>query len=176
MAKSGLTPKQKLFVQEYLKDFNATKSAKRAGFKEKSAYQTGYELLKKPEIKASIDRLKQEICDRNNLTLDWIVQRYMAIADTSLTQVFDTETGEVCPEINHFQRLAISGFKKTETQFGDDGMKQTKEIRMENKQSALKALAEYKGGLNESGGESGEDSESILERLLERSKKRKKPK
>jgi len=48
--KNGLTPKQRLFVAEYLKDFNATQAAMRAGYSKKTAYSIGQENLKKPEI------------------------------------------------------------------------------------------------------------------------------
>jgi phage terminase small subunit len=49
-----LTPKQKEFVDEYLRDFNATAAAKRAGYSEKTAYSIGSENLKKPEIAEEI--------------------------------------------------------------------------------------------------------------------------
>ncbi len=46
-----LSAKQKVFVSEYLKDFNATRSAIAAGYSEKSAASIGHENLIKPEIK-----------------------------------------------------------------------------------------------------------------------------
>jgi len=51
---NGLTPKQKIFVQEYLIDFNAGRAAKKAGYTEKSAYAIGCENLIKPEIQKEI--------------------------------------------------------------------------------------------------------------------------
>ena len=50
MAKGVLTEKQKLFVDEYLKDLNATQAAIRAGYKEKNARAIGCENLTKPNI------------------------------------------------------------------------------------------------------------------------------
>ncbi len=52
-----LTPKQQLFVDEYLIDLNATKAAIRAGYSEKTAYSIGQENLNKPDIAEAIDRL-----------------------------------------------------------------------------------------------------------------------
>jgi phage terminase small subunit len=49
-----LTPKEQLFVSEYLKDFNATQAAIRAGYSKKTAYHIGYENLKKPQIQTAI--------------------------------------------------------------------------------------------------------------------------
>lgn len=51
----AFTPKQSLFIQEYLVDKNATKAAVRAGYKEKTAYSMGHELLKNPEILKQIE-------------------------------------------------------------------------------------------------------------------------
>lgn len=45
-----LTPKQQMFIAEYLKCFNATQAAKTAGYSERTAYSIGQENLKKPEI------------------------------------------------------------------------------------------------------------------------------
>ena len=56
----SLTPKQQLFVAEYLVDLNATQAAVRAGYSEKTAYSVGHENLKKPEVAAAI----QEAMDR----------------------------------------------------------------------------------------------------------------
>ena len=51
----GLTNKQRVFVREYLRDFNATQAALRSGYSPKTSYSIGQENLKKPEIKAAID-------------------------------------------------------------------------------------------------------------------------
>ena len=55
-----LTPKQQLFIDNYLVHFNATKAAIQAGYSEKTAYSIGSELLKKPEISSIVEtRLKE---------------------------------------------------------------------------------------------------------------------
>lgn len=52
--KGELTPKQKAFADYYIATGNATESAKRAGYSEKTAYRTGADNLKKPHISAYI--------------------------------------------------------------------------------------------------------------------------
>ena len=42
-----LNEKQKMFCEEYIIDLNATQSAIRAGYSEKTAYSIGQRLLKK---------------------------------------------------------------------------------------------------------------------------------
>jgi phage terminase small subunit len=54
----NLTEKRKLFCLHYVKRFNATQAALNAGYSKDTAYSIGYELLKKPEIRAEIQRLK----------------------------------------------------------------------------------------------------------------------
>jgi phage terminase small subunit len=46
--------RQTVFVAEYLKDFNATQAAIRAGYSAKTAYSIGQRLLKDVETDASI--------------------------------------------------------------------------------------------------------------------------
>jgi len=52
----SFTAKQSAFIAEYLKDFNATQAALRAGYSERTAYAIGHENLKKPEIFEEIQR------------------------------------------------------------------------------------------------------------------------
>lgn len=63
-----LTPKQELFISEYLIDFNATRAAKAAGYSEDTAYSMGNQNLKKLEIKARIeDYIETVIADKNSI-------------------------------------------------------------------------------------------------------------
>lgn len=55
-----LTDKQQVFINEYLKTWNATEAARRAGYSEKTARQMGAENLSKPYISAEIAKRIQE--------------------------------------------------------------------------------------------------------------------
>ena len=68
-----MNPKQKMFVAEYLVDRNATKAAIRAGYSERRAPQTGWELTKKPEIAAAIRVADDERMERLSLDGDALV-------------------------------------------------------------------------------------------------------
>lgn len=48
-------PKQRMFIEQYLRFMNATKAAEAAGYSKKTAGSQGHDLLKKPEIRALID-------------------------------------------------------------------------------------------------------------------------
>lgn len=56
----ALTPKQQVFVEEYLKHFNATKAAIDAGYSPKTAYNSGWENVRKPEIAEAISQRLSE--------------------------------------------------------------------------------------------------------------------
>jgi phage terminase small subunit len=65
-----MTEKMKNFVDEYLKDFNATQAAIRAGYSKKTAHVIGIENLRKPVIKEAIDaRVKELIPAREKIIL-----------------------------------------------------------------------------------------------------------
>jgi phage terminase small subunit len=58
--------RQKLFVEEYLRCWNASEAARRAGYSPRSAASIGWENLRKPEIRAEIERrIEQEVMSVN---------------------------------------------------------------------------------------------------------------
>lgn len=69
----ALRDKQERFVQEYLKDLNATQAAIRSGYSEKTAGAVGHENLKKPEIAAEIAKRQSEIGKENEITVEWLL-------------------------------------------------------------------------------------------------------
>ena len=74
-----LSPKQTLFVENYLVSSNATDAAKKAGYSEKTAYSQGQRLLKKVEVQERIGkRLEQAI-----ITADEILQDVKSIAKSA---------------------------------------------------------------------------------------------
>ena len=78
MAKK-LTPKQQRFCEEYLIDLNATQSAIRAGYSEKTADVIGCENLAKPNISQEIARLVQKRSDSLNIDTDWVLRELVDI-------------------------------------------------------------------------------------------------
>ena len=56
-----LTIKEQKFCDYYLQNGNATESAKRSGYSEKTAAAIGFELLRKPKIKKYIDEQRQKL-------------------------------------------------------------------------------------------------------------------
>lgn len=84
-----MTDKQIVFCDEYLKDFNASKAAIRAGYSPKTAYSIGNENLRKPEIKKHIANKKMGICNQNQLSLTSLIQDVSVIKDRCIYDEFD---------------------------------------------------------------------------------------
>lgn len=75
-----LTPKQELFISEYLIDLNATQAAIRAGYKEENARQIGAENLSKPYIKNEIDKRLKELTEKCGVTAEKVIEELAHIA------------------------------------------------------------------------------------------------
>lgn len=83
---ADLKEKQRLFCLYFLRDFNATHAAIKAGYSPDSAAQQGCELLKNPKVAAEIRRLKDRA--RVELFIDAtdILDKYARIAFADTTQ------------------------------------------------------------------------------------------
>ncbi|WP_227936020.1 terminase small subunit [Alkalihalobacillus deserti] len=58
---NDLTPKQQAFVHEYIKDYNATQAAIRAGYSRRRASEIGYQLLQKNTVSDAVQALQDDI-------------------------------------------------------------------------------------------------------------------
>jgi phage terminase small subunit len=84
----ALTRKQQVFIAEYLRDFNATRSAIAAGYSQKTAYSIGQENLNKPEIKQVIDATIAE----KSMTANEVLTRLADIARGDVADLMDITT------------------------------------------------------------------------------------
>lgn len=91
-----LTPKQKMFVKEYLCDLNATQAAIRAGYSEKTAEVIGFENLRKPKIAAAIQLAMNERSEKVELDAQWVLERLKEVAERCMqaVPVLDREGNE----------------------------------------------------------------------------------
>lgn len=89
---ADLTDMQRLFCLHYLKTFNATQSAIKAGYAPDSAHVQGSRLLSNDKIKREIRRLKTEM--RSELFIDAldVLEQYAKIAFADITEFVDFDT------------------------------------------------------------------------------------
>ena len=78
----ALSPKKRNFAHEYVKDFNATEAALRAGYGKTrdAAAVTGSRLRRKPEVRELIDMLLRDAAACAGATPDGIITRLQQIA------------------------------------------------------------------------------------------------
>lgn len=91
-----LTPKQRLFVAEYLKDLNATQAAIRAGYSAKTADTQGPRLLENVGVRAAIDigmaTREQEV----QVDATYVLRRLHEMAEADINDIYD-DNGDLLP-------------------------------------------------------------------------------
>ncbi|MBU3208700.1 terminase small subunit [Clostridium algidicarnis] len=154
-----LTPKQKIFVDEYLVDLNATRAYKVAYpncKKEETAAQAGSRLLRNVKVKEHIDKRMKDREKRTEVTQDKVLQELAKIgfADikdyleykTAKTVVQHDENGE--PVIDYQQIVNVIDSKEVDTSviqevsIGKDG---TFKFKLYDKQKALVDIGKHLG-------------------------------
>lgn len=79
-----MNPRQTKFVQEYLKDPNATQAAIKAGYSKKTAYSIGQRLLKNVEIASALSKRQAQVAEKAQVTAEWIVQKLIENHDRAM--------------------------------------------------------------------------------------------
>lgn len=79
--KEKLTGKRRLFVAEYLKDFNATQAAIRAGYSSKTADANAHRMMENDGIKAAIDAEQREREAEAKITAEFIDAALLEVAE-----------------------------------------------------------------------------------------------
>ena len=94
-----LTPKQEMFIKEYLVDLNATQAAIRAGYSAKTADRIGPELLGKTCVSRAIEEAKAKRAEKLDLNAEWVLDKLVQVTDRCMqaepVMVFDYSTKEM---------------------------------------------------------------------------------
>lgn len=83
----SLTPKQDLFVAEYLVDLNATQAAIRAGYSAKTAAEQASRLLTNVKVSDSIKQAMDARSARTEITQDRVLQELAKIGFSDIRKV-----------------------------------------------------------------------------------------
>ena len=150
-----LTNKQKVFVNEYLKDLNATRAYKTA-YKniksEETAATNGSKLLRNTKVAEEIQKRMDERAKRTEITQDKVLKEIARLAFTDITSIvsvkkFKTNIGEYSKvvikdfsELTEDQRACISGVKETKLGI---------EVSFCSKERALELLGRHLGMFND---------------------------
>lgn len=139
-----MTKKQKRFVEEYLIDLNATQAAIRAGYSPESAYSIGSENLKKPEIRACIEKAMAERSKRTGVNQDRIIMELAKIGFLNPKDLVNFDEATVKEEAAEEDLAAIASVR-VKSFPTKDGEGIEREIKMYDKPKALELLGRHLG-------------------------------
>ncbi len=143
-----MTRKQKRFCEEYQIDLNATQAAIRAGYSPESAGSIGSELLKKPEIRARIDKAMAERSKRTGINADRVLQELGKIAFVNAADVIDMNNATIKDGADRDDTAAIASVK-VKVISGANGEGVEREIRLADKLKALELCGRHLGMFND---------------------------
>ena len=136
-----MTPKQQQFVDEYLVDLNATQAAIRAGYSAKTAYSTGHENLRKPEIATAVTEAQAGRAKRLEVTADRVIEEFAKLAFANIADYVaagpDGLTHADLANMSPEQTAAIAEMSQTQ--------KGAVRIKLHDKKAALDSLAKHLG-------------------------------
>lgn len=134
MKNSSLTDKQRLFCILYIRCFNATKAYQKAyGCSYEAAAANGHRLLKNDKVKEEIARLKQNRLNRELLAEEDIVQFYIDILFSDITDYIDVKHNMI-----NLASPLVDGRLIKKVSFG-----KTDSIELPDKIAALKWLSDH---------------------------------
>lgn len=172
----ALTARQQRFVDEYLKDLNATQAATRAGYSKKTANEQGCRLLANVSVESAIAKRMKSRSERTQITQDMVLTELAKIGFSDIRKVVrwgntevrvatddDAEGDDLIPyhglalidssEIDDDTAGAIA-----EVSQGKEGLK----IKLYDKKSALVDIGRHLGMFGQS---ARDDLDTELKRL-----------
>ncbi len=129
---NGLSNKQKVFVEEYLKCWNATEAARRAGYTERFLHTNASKLLQNTTIKARIEARTEEL----KMSTDEVLTRLADQARGDVSQFLNPHTLGLDVEKIHANGRLIKSITPTK-----DGHK----IELYDAQAALVHIGKAQG-------------------------------
>lgn len=156
---SGISPKRQRFIDEYLKDLNATQAAKRAGYSPKTAKQQGSQLLSylDSEIKEAIAKRRE----RTEFDQDKVLRELAKLAFTNMADFARWNKSGVTlidsEDLSRDDTAAVTEVTFTPGEFGD-----VVKIKLGHKDSSLRMLAQHLGLLDSPETDVGKMADSFM--------------
>jgi len=157
------TPRQIVFVREYIKDFNAARAAVAAGYSKRSARGIGSDLLAKPHVQMDIQRVIDRRAAKYDITADRVLGElaklgFANMADYTAVQ----EDGTAIVDLTGCTRDQMAAIEQIETKeyYEKQGFEEDAEagravrkikIKLSNKREALELLGKNLRLFNDEG-------------------------
>jgi phage terminase small subunit len=167
-----LTPRQSLFVAEYLIDLNARQAAIRAGYAKGSAADRGWELLNRcPPVMARLKEAMAERAQRTQIDAERVLKELARIAFADMRNYL-TEGPQKTLVVRPLAELSDDDVAAVAEVQAEGDAKTLRRIKLHDKRAALELLARHLGLTGKRGDGAapaprGEDARRILrERLM----------
>ena len=146
-----LTPKQEMFIREYLVDLNATQAAIRAGYSKRTAGRTGFENLKKPDIQERIQKQVEERIKNTELTAERVLAEIQKLAFSNMLDYVTVQVdGSAYVNLSGLTRDQAAAITEIQTDEyvkagGGDDVKDVRRVKIKlvDKKGSLEQLGRY---------------------------------
>ena len=140
-----INPKEQAFIIEYIKDFNATKAAARAGYSAKTANEQGARLLAKVSIQNELQKLTSRLEEESILKVKDLQGHLMKIIKARVTNIVHFNESGVSfvknsDDIPEIEKDALESIEVIESHQGNDKMTLRTRVKIHDK---LKAIELY---------------------------------
>lgn len=170
--KKELTPKQKRFVEEYLKDLNGTQAAIRAGYSRKTANEQATRLLAKVHVSGAVYAAMNRRSKRTEISADRVLQEIARLAFSNMADFVDFGPRGVTIKnldgLSEDDKRCVAEVSETPGQHG-----RALRFKLHSKDASLAQLCKHLGiGKERIELEAGDRVAAIVEILKERKAKR----
>ena len=142
MKNGGLTAKQDRFCREYVVDLNASRAARKAGYKAKTARQQGQRLLTKVDVQQRIAELQAEVTHRLGIKAENVLHELTRIGFSNIADYLEFGPNGVTlrnsEDLNDNQLAAVAEIIETITKHG-----RNLRFKLHDKLSALEKLGKH---------------------------------
>ncbi|MGL5716157.1 MAG: terminase small subunit [Cetobacterium sp.] len=139
---NNLTEKQKNFCIEYMKSFNATQSAIKAGYAKSGAFVEGHRLLKNAKVRKYLEELKEMYAQEDYFETRRLLERHRQIAFADLRDYIG-ETGEL-KSLSDVDGTLIKKIT-VKSSFNSQGSSSSSSIELEDRSKSLDFLGKFYG-------------------------------
>jgi phage terminase small subunit len=142
----ALSDKQRVFVDEYLVDLNATQAAIRAGYSQKTAGIQGFDLLKKPEIQQLLAERQHARERRTEITQDRVLQEIARVAFFDPRKLFnDDGTPKRLVDLDDDSAAVVAGLDVATIGNAEVGVGQIMKYKIADKMKAIDQCMSHLG-------------------------------
>lgn len=147
-----MTPKQKLFVKEYLVDLNATRAAISAGYSENGASVAGVRMLANAKVKAEIEKALAKTCAKLEITVEKVLGEIAKLSFSNMQDyIVVSDDGYAYADLSKLTREQAAAIQEintdtyTERTGNDDETRIVKKckLKLTDKRASLELLGRY---------------------------------